>query len=271
MLLCTDLRILPHAMPLSVQAISPQSCYNISSCVRLGVDRLGRRGSRSAMPRAPRGSPISATFAPPSSTGCLRAITMAESSSYRIEDTDQNRLVEGAVEAILEGLRWLNVDWDEGPEVDGPPRSVHEQSQRLEFYQRLTGTASRPEATPTIATAAGRNWSGCAGPTARLGRRETAATAVDSGRERRSWGCLWATTTGWSASPCPESGVTRVHDLIRGEVEWRNEIQEDFVILKSDGFPDLPPCGGYRRPPDGDQPRHAGPRSGCRALPVTCS
>ena len=35
----------------------------------------------------------------------------------------------------------------------------------------------------------------------------------------------------------PESGMTRVHDLIRGDVEWRNELQEDFVILKSDGFP----------------------------------
>ena len=35
----------------------------------------------------------------------------------------------------------------------------------------------------------------------------------------------------------PETGLTRVHDLIRGDVEWRNGLQEDFVILKSDGFP----------------------------------
>ena len=42
----------------------------------------------------------------------------------RIEDTDQARLVPGAVESILDGLRWLNIDWDEGPEVDGPLRPL---------------------------------------------------------------------------------------------------------------------------------------------------
>ena len=54
----------------------------------------------------------------------------------RIEDTDQTRLVDGAVEAILDGLRWLNIDWDEGPEVDGP-HAPYEQSNRLEIYQHL--------------------------------------------------------------------------------------------------------------------------------------
>ena len=55
----------------------------------------------------------------------------------RIEDTDQTRLVAGAVEAILDGLRWLNIDWDEGPEVDGP-HAPYEQSNRLEIFQRLS-------------------------------------------------------------------------------------------------------------------------------------
>ena len=55
----------------------------------------------------------------------------------RIEDTDQTRLVEGAVEAILDGLRWLNIEWDEGPEVGGP-HAPYEQSNRLEVYQRLS-------------------------------------------------------------------------------------------------------------------------------------
>ena len=38
----------------------------------------------------------------------------------RIEDTDVERKVEGSVEAILDSLRWLGLDWDEGPEVGGP-------------------------------------------------------------------------------------------------------------------------------------------------------
>ena len=44
----------------------------------------------------------------------------------RVEDTDQARLVPGSIEAMLDGLRWLNIDWDEGPEVGGPfgPRAM---------------------------------------------------------------------------------------------------------------------------------------------------
>ena len=53
----------------------------------------------------------------------------------RIEDTDVNRKVEGAVEAILDGLRWLGIDWDEGPEVGGD-YGPYFQSQRLDIYQK---------------------------------------------------------------------------------------------------------------------------------------
>ena len=52
----------------------------------------------------------------------------------RIEDTDVARKVEGAVEAIMDGLRWLGLDWDEGPEVGGD-YGPYFQSQRLELYQ----------------------------------------------------------------------------------------------------------------------------------------
>ena len=38
----------------------------------------------------------------------------------RVEDTDQERLVPGAVDDILDSLNWLNIDWDEGPRVGGP-------------------------------------------------------------------------------------------------------------------------------------------------------
>jgi glutamyl-tRNA synthetase len=52
----------------------------------------------------------------------------------RIEDTDVARTVEGAVEAILDGLRWLGIDWDEGPEVGGN-YGPYVQSQRLDKYK----------------------------------------------------------------------------------------------------------------------------------------
>ena len=55
----------------------------------------------------------------------------------RIEDTDQERLVPGAVEAILDGLKWLDIDWDEGPEVGGP-YGPYFQSERLELGNILS-------------------------------------------------------------------------------------------------------------------------------------
>ena len=52
----------------------------------------------------------------------------------RVEDTDQERIVPGAVDSILEGLDWLNIDWDEGPRIGGPYGSYF-QSERLELYE----------------------------------------------------------------------------------------------------------------------------------------
>ena len=54
----------------------------------------------------------------------------------RIDDTDQQRHVEPAVKMILEGFRWMNMDWDEGPEVGGP-YGPYMQSLRLPTYQKL--------------------------------------------------------------------------------------------------------------------------------------
>ena len=55
----------------------------------------------------------------------------------RIEDTDVERSTEEAVQAILDGLRWLNLDWDEGPDIGGK-YGPYIQSQRLELYKKAT-------------------------------------------------------------------------------------------------------------------------------------
>ena len=52
----------------------------------------------------------------------------------RIEDTDATRKVEGAIEAIMDDLRWLNLEWDEGPETGGN-YGPYIQSERLERYK----------------------------------------------------------------------------------------------------------------------------------------
>ena len=52
----------------------------------------------------------------------------------RIEDTDRERSTQAAVEAILEGMRWLGLDWDEGPGVGGP-HGPYFQTERLDIYR----------------------------------------------------------------------------------------------------------------------------------------
>src|ERR1700727_1730968 len=57
----------------------------------------------------------------------------------RIDDTDQQRNVEEALQPILDGFRWLGIDWDEGAEVGGP-HGPYYQSQKLEAYQAAVRT-----------------------------------------------------------------------------------------------------------------------------------
>ena len=153
----------------------------------------------------------------------------------RIEDTDQTRFVEGAIDAILDGLRWLNIDWDEGPEVQGP-HAPYEQSNRLEIYQRLS---------EQLLDQANAYYCYCSREGLEQLRRSNRESGSYSGDGCR---CRQMGKAGAVGDPVgddervirfamPEAGITQVHDLIRGDVEWRNELQEDFVILKSDGFP----------------------------------
>jgi glutamyl-tRNA synthetase len=53
----------------------------------------------------------------------------------RIEDTDQKRSVEGAIENVFTSLRWLGLDWDEGPDIGGP-HAPYIQTERAELYQK---------------------------------------------------------------------------------------------------------------------------------------
>mgnify|MGYP001033738201 CR=1 FL=1 len=153
----------------------------------------------------------------------------------RVEDTDQARLVPGSIEAMLDGLRWLNIDWDEGPEVGGP-FGPYFQSERLDIYHEL---AER------LVSQGNAYHCYCA--------QKPPAQDDEKQRDRRvsaSADCQCrdltqeeiAKLSGEQESnvvrfAMPKEGITRVNDLIRGEVEWRNETLNDFIILKSDGFP----------------------------------
>jgi len=152
----------------------------------------------------------------------------------RIEDTDRNRLVETSTEAIMESLRWLGITWDEGPEVGGP-HAPYFQSQRLPLYQQAaralidSGRAYRCFCTSErldqmrAAQAAARQPPGYDGLCRGLSRAESDSRAASEPFTVRF--------------AMRKEGQTVLNDMVRGQVVFENKLQDDFVMLKSDGYP----------------------------------
>jgi glutamyl-tRNA synthetase len=151
----------------------------------------------------------------------------------RIDDTDAQRNVDEALAPILHGLRWVGLNWDEGPEVGGPYAPYY-QSQRLEKYQAAVkklldvGAAYRDFAKPEelqsereAAQAAGRPFV--------YGRRWRAETDAEA-RKFESEG-----RPGVVRLLMPRDGQFVLNDLVRGEVriDWASE--QDHVIQRADG------------------------------------
>jgi glutamyl-tRNA synthetase len=153
----------------------------------------------------------------------------------RIEDTDQTRKASGALEAILDSLRWLGLDWDEGPEVGGP-HVPYFQSQRLEHYQRASEQL-------IAADAAYRCY--CSPERLKDVRAEQMRYKVPPKYDRRCRNLSPGERRELEAQGIPPvvrfktplSGRTTFHDLVRGNVTFENDTLDDFVLLKSDGFP----------------------------------
>ncbi len=156
----------------------------------------------------------------------------------RIEDTDVERNVAGSEEAIFRDLRWLGLDWDEGPGVDGTPApgayGPYRQSERAHVY-RAAAERLRAEGWtyPCYCT-----------------DEEVAArrAALEEGAREAPDPC--ATLTAAQRAAHERAGRTaalrfrahveepvRVHDVVRGSVEFAPETLQDFVLLRSDGRP----------------------------------
>ena len=157
----------------------------------------------------------------------------------RVEDTDRERYVEGALEATLDSLRWLGLDWDEGPEVEGP-YGPYFQSQRLPIYQKAAqelidrGYAyqcycSRDRLEEMRREQQRRKLPVRYDRHCRTGPPEEHHGFLVSGGEQRNVPVV--------RFKMSLSGDTKVDDLIRGDVTWQNELLDDFVLLKSDGYP----------------------------------
>ena len=152
----------------------------------------------------------------------------------RIEDTDQARYDPASVASITETLRWLGLQWDEGPEVGGPC-APYTESERLPLYRiaaaRLVASGAAypcfcsPERLETVRVA---QRAACQAPRYDGHCRELSAEAVAASRA--------AGTPGVVRLRIPD-GESAWDDLVQGGRRFENAVLDDQVLLKSDGFP----------------------------------
>jgi glutamyl-tRNA synthetase len=153
----------------------------------------------------------------------------------RIEDTDRKRFAPGAEEELMEGLRWLGIDWDEGPDVGGPC-GPYRQSERGEIYrQHAEELVHRGHAYYCF----------CSSERLAQVRQEQQKhkqpprydglcrqLSLEKAQARREAGesCVVRFRT-------PREGTTTAIDLLRGGIRVENGNIDDYILLKSDGTP----------------------------------
>jgi len=149
----------------------------------------------------------------------------------RIEDTDQKRYVPGAEGELMDSLRWLGLDWDEGPDVGGS-FGPYRQTERREIYQKYAqhlinngsayycfcGQSEEPQETKRSR----KHRDEC--PFRDLPISEAQAR-VDAGEPYVI------------RFKMPVKGTVTAHDALRGEITVENSTLDDYILVKTDGLP----------------------------------
>ncbi len=152
----------------------------------------------------------------------------------RIEDTDKLRSTPEAVKAILDGMKWLGLDWDEGPEKGGE-HGPYYQMQRLEIYKQYT---------EKLLAEGKAYYCYCTAEELEERRKKQLANGEDSLYDRK---CLNLTESekriyeNEGRKPAvrlkmPGNQII-VNDLIKGKMDFDSRLLTDYVIVKSDGIP----------------------------------
>lgn len=153
----------------------------------------------------------------------------------RLEDTDLLRSSEESSAGIIDGLKWLGLDWDEGPGTGGSYGPYH-QSERLPIYSKYL---------EQLIASSQAYYCFCSNEVL---QQEKDAARNEKRDYKYSGRCRDLTPEevqnrlSRGLKPvirikAPASGVCVVHDLIRGDVEFSNALMDDFIIAKSDGWP----------------------------------
>lgn len=150
---------------------------------------------------------------------------------FRVEDTDRQRTTEESYRGLLEDMRWLGFDWDEGPEVGGP-HAPYRQSERFDLYAEIAGKLMKDgsayqcyctrEEVDARNAAAGRP-PGYDGHCRTLSQARRAEFEVE-GRQPVVRFAMPGTPIEFA-------------DLIRGDVRFEPEHVPDYVLVRGDGFP----------------------------------
>jgi len=139
----------------------------------------------------------------------------------RIEDTDVARSTRESVDAILEGMTWLGLDWDEGPFYQSDNFPLYS-----EFAQKLLKS--------------GKAYKCCCTPEELEAKREK---ALAEGRKPKYDGACRNLAAEVPGKPyvirfkAPRDGVTAFDDLVKGPISFNNEELDDLIIQRSDGTP----------------------------------
>ncbi len=167
----------------------------------------------------------------------------------RIEDTDQARSTLQSEESILDALKWLGIQWDEGPDVGGP-NGPYRQSERLDIYQTHVDL---------LVDSGKAYWCTCTAERLDAVRKEQMARKENTGYDGR---CRFRDTAEVKAEIAagtpgvvrlkiprgagdPKAGADAssdaveiiVADLLRGDVKFNTAQVDDQVLMKGDGFP----------------------------------
>ncbi|MGB7537347.1 MAG: glutamate--tRNA ligase [Anaerolineales bacterium] len=152
----------------------------------------------------------------------------------RIEDTDLKRFAPGAEEEIIEGLHWLGMDWDEGPDIGGPHAPYRQTLAREIYLDQAQQLIEKGDAYPCFCTA------------------ERLAQMREQHRLRKEQPLYdglcrrldpsEAARRAAAGEPhvirfkTPDEGTTTVTDMLRGEISVENKTLDDFILVKSDGL-----------------------------------
>ncbi len=153
----------------------------------------------------------------------------------RIEDTDRKRFIPGAEEEIMDSLHWLGLEWDEGPDIGGP-FGPYNQSERTQIYKQHAeilverGNAYPCFCSPERLSQVRKQQSKIKQPPRYDGLCRRLAPEEAQARVQAGESHVIRFKT-------PRDGSTTAVDLLRGPITVENANLDDYILLKSNGFP----------------------------------